>query len=120
MYITLKECDVLASFEIWEVELDENSYIKFKHPLMLHPFRLPVEPDCEDGEMLISVKYPALAISARGNSREELFECINGDIRFAWETYVCEDDVNLRNLAKTIKDNYLRFSENKRCRCLIP
>ena len=102
------ETEVLAPFEIWEVMLD-NSTIKFFEPLIVQPEILPLE---EPGDpTYLTVDVPELNISAHGLTRQELWECVLGDIRFNWTEYACEDDCKLVPLARSIKNTYLAVAE---------
>ena len=100
----------LAPFEIWEVMLD-NSTIKFHKPLVVTPRRMPHDQD-EPGDVEYwEVDFPQLNISAHGRTRQELWECVLGDIRFNWIEYVSMDDRKLAPLAKSYKDAYLAMAE---------
>ncbi len=98
------ETALLAPFEIWEVLLDDAT-IKFHKPLTLTPKWL------SDEETYLVVEVPELGLSAFGETREELWDCVQSCIRMAWKEYVCEEDRNLLPLAKGYKDAYLALAE---------
>ena len=105
------EVDPNASFEIWEVPLDDGSVIKFYEPLVLQPKRMPPDPDEPSDEEYWIVDMPKLNLSSYGQTIQELWECVHGCIRFNWRIYVCEDDSHLAPLAKSIKKAYLEVAE---------
>ena len=109
MSITEK-LDVLAPFEIWEVSLNGSS-IKFHEPLVLQPEWLPGDPEEPDENEYLFVEYPLLDISAFGQDRHELWNCICDDIRMSWKHYVLEDDANLVARTQKIKAAYLAVAE---------
>lgn len=101
---------LLAPFEIWEVLLD-NSTIKFHQPLVVTPTWMPQDQEDPNGDAYLEADIPELNISAHGKTRQELWECILGDIRFNWTEYVSEDDSCLASRAKAFKDAYLAIAE---------
>ncbi|MCL2005099.1 MAG: hypothetical protein FWG73_02945 [Planctomycetaceae bacterium] len=105
---TAVQTDLLAPFEIWEVRLDQST-IKFFEPLVVQPAILPPEEPGDNTYLIADV--PELNISSHGLTRDELWECILGDIRFNWAAFVCENDGCLEPLAKSIKDSYLAVAE---------
>ncbi len=101
---------LLAPFEIWEV-LMGNSTIKFFEPLILTPTWMPDDPEEPSDEKYLEVEAPEMNISAWGKNREELWECILGNIRFNWTTYVSDDDSKLSLGARAVKNTYLEKAE---------
>ena len=109
MNITEK-LDLLAPFEIWEVQLGKST-IKFHKPLVLTPEWLPDDPDEPDENEYLAVEYPFLDISAFGRDREELWRCIRGDIRAAWQHCVRIPIDKLSPINQKIRENYLSVAE---------
>ena len=107
---TLEKLDLLAPFEIWEVQLGKSA-IKFYEPLLLQPEWLPDDPDEPDENEYLVVEYPFLDISAFGSDREELWRCIQGDIWAAWKHCVQAPIDHLSPINKKIRDNYLSVAE---------
>ncbi len=101
--------DVLAPFEIWDVPLGNGKYIKFLEPLVLTPTWMPHDPD-EPGDVeYLEVEVPELEISAWGKDRRELWRCIFGDIREAWECFVQAKSHTPHG--KQVQANYLAIAE---------
>ena len=103
---------VLASFEIWEIQLG-NRTIKFFEPLLLTPFWLEDDPsDPPDTRRdYLGVECPDLEIFANGTNRRELWNSICGDIRSAWLHFVQAEPDQLSPHGARIKKNYLRIAE---------
>ncbi len=105
------ELDILAPFEIWDVPLNNGSYIKFFQPLVLQPTRMPHDPD-EPGDVEYwEVIVPELNIDAYGSDWEELRDCVESCINFGWRHYVQPEDRCLNPQIRTIKRNYLAVAE---------
>jgi hypothetical protein len=108
---TARETDLLAPFEIWEIQLGDRT-IKFFEPLLLTPCWLedddPTDPD--DDEYLC-VERSDIDLSSWGRNRKELWNCIRGDIREAWECFVQIPDDRLTKEGKKIKNAYLAIAE---------
>ena len=109
------ETALLATFEIWEVQLGSRT-IKFFEPLLLTPFWLADDPDDRDDASgsdyeYLGVERPDLEIFANGTDRRELWNCICGDIRSAWGHFVRAEDNRLSPHGTRIKENYLRIAE---------
>ena len=104
------QTDTLAPFEVWQVMLD-HSTIKFFEPLLLTPFWLEDDPDDPDEDEYLAVKRPDLDLSSWGRNRRELWNCICGDIREAWECFVQVPDSRLSEKGKKIKRAYLAIAE---------
>ena len=100
-----------ATFEIWEVPLDDDSVIRFFEPLVLQPERMPPDPDEPSDEEWWIVDMPELNLSSYGRTMQELWECVHGCVRFNWRTFVCEDDSRLAPCTKAIKEAYLDVAE---------
>ncbi len=101
---------LLAPLEIWEVQLGSRT-IKFFEPLILTPTWMPDDPEEPSDEKYLEIEYPELNLSSWGKNRRELWECIQGDIRFIWTTYVNEDDSKLSIGARAVKSTYLDIAE---------
>ncbi|MGL6227379.1 MAG: hypothetical protein ACRC10_12235 [Thermoguttaceae bacterium] len=104
-----QEIDVLAPFEIWEVPLDRAT-IKFHRPLVLEVMLLPDDPEEPDPNEYYSVQCPELNISTWADNREDLFDFILSDIRFAWKQIVRAPESPDRK-TRQIKNNYLAIAE---------
>jgi hypothetical protein len=118
MLKTLPSIDVLAPFEIWEVQIGE-SVIKFYQPLILIPYWLEDDPNDPDdppitGKNYLGVECPELDLSAFGSNRRELWQCICGDIRAVWERCVRIPDDKLSSANREVKQNYLSIAEEIR------
>jgi len=107
---TLEKLDLLAPFEIWEVSLGSIS-IKFYEPLILTPCWLEDDPDDPDENEYLVVRRPDLDLTSWGQDRKELWNCIQGDIREAWECFVRIPDDRLSPQGKKIKAAYLAIAE---------
>ncbi|MDR0326959.1 MAG: hypothetical protein LBI05_01545 [Planctomycetaceae bacterium] len=107
--------DLLAPFEIWEVQLG-NRTIKFFEPLLLTPCWLEDDPDTPDDPPVVRREYlgaerPDLEIFANGTNRRELWNSICSDIRSAWVHFVQPESPRLSRHGIRIKENYLRIAE---------
>jgi hypothetical protein len=102
--------ELLAPFEIWEIQLDSQT-IKFFEPLLLTPFWLEDDPNDPDEDEYLAVKHADLDLSSWGRNRKELWNCIRGDIREAWECFVRIPDVRLSPKGQKIKNAYLAIAE---------
>ncbi len=102
------EKTLLAPLEIWEVQLGSRT-IKFFEPLVLTPFWHETDPD-DTGPRHLGVEYPELDISAFGVTREELWRCIRGEIRFVWRHCVRQDDEKLTPQHRRLKAKYLNIA----------
>jgi hypothetical protein len=102
--------DLLAPIEIWEVQLG-NRTIKFFEPLLLTPFWIEDDPSDPDEDEYLAVKRPDLDMVSWGRDRKELWNCIRGDIREAWECFVQVPDARLTREGLKIKNAYLAIAE---------
>ena len=102
--------DLLAPFEVWEVQLG-NRTIKFFEPLLLTPFWLEDDPNDPDEEEYLAVKHPDLDLISWGRDRKELWNSICGDVRSAWNHFVRAEVPRLSPHGAQIRENYLRIAE---------
>jgi hypothetical protein len=103
-----------GTIEIWEVPLNDHSFIKFFEKLEL-PSR-PIERDPEDSDptQYYEVVYPDLNIDVYGETHEDLLDAVKSNIRLEWRHFVREEDSNLTWKTRQIKQNYLAAAEEVR------
>ena len=110
---TIKQLDLLAPFEVWEVPFG-HSVIKFFKPLVLTPVPLPDDPEepSRPGENDYAlIERPELNISVFANTRDELEEFVFSEIRFIWRHTVLAPDNTLDQESIMIKRNFLAVAE---------